>query len=152
MKKVFFFLFIALIAIVLFLVKVRLKKREKATFDYRKIRIELINCSGRFAIGKGVMESLRRKGFNVYGPSFDTVKVSKTLIVDRKDEKGLWAELVAKRLAVERKGGIFRRKVLIRPEVKAKINPDPFVDCSIILGEDYKIFFPEVELNREGER
>lgn len=111
--------------------------------------MEIINCSGRYEIGKEVLEALRERGFNVYDVLFDQDTLAETFVVERSDEEGKNALILARGIARRKKKGIFRKEVLIMPKIKKDINPNLFIDVSLILGRDFKIFFPEVVSDEE---
>ncbi len=125
------------------------KRESKIGKDYKEIKVEIINCSGRYEIGKEVLEALRKRGFNVYDVIFDRDTLPETFVVERSDEEGKNALIVAKGISGRKKKGIFRREVLIMPKIKKDINHNLFIDVSLILGRDFKIFFPEVVSEEE---
>ncbi|MEO0098517.1 MAG: LytR C-terminal domain-containing protein, partial [candidate division WOR-3 bacterium] len=120
------------------------KKEKKVSRSYSEIKVEIINCSGRYEIGKEILEDLRQRGFNVYDVVFDQDTLSESWVVERSDEQGENALILAKEIARRKKVGIFRKEILIMPKIKKEINRNLFIDVSLILGKDYKIFFPKV--------
>ncbi len=147
MKRLLLIGLLSLLILILFLfVKRRFFfPQEKAqSEEYGKVRVEIINCSGNPKIGKRILEHLRRKGFNVYDVIFDPETISKTIVCERRDTLKRNALLLTKCIAQKKRVGIFRREIMIMPEIKEEIDPNLFIDVSIILGRDFKRFFPEI--------
>ncbi|MEO0099519.1 MAG: LytR C-terminal domain-containing protein [candidate division WOR-3 bacterium] len=144
MKRYIFIPFLILFLVLLGKILFFKKKEKKVSRSYSEIKVEIINCSGRYEIGKEILEDLRQRGFNVYDVVFDQDTLSESWVVERSDEQGENALILAKEIARRKKVGIFRKEILIMPKIKKEINRNLFIDVSLILGKDYKIFFPKV--------
>ncbi|MEO0100976.1 MAG: LytR C-terminal domain-containing protein [candidate division WOR-3 bacterium] len=144
MKRYIFIPFLILFLVLLGKILFFKKKEKRVSRSYSEIKVEIINCSGRYEIGKEILEDLRQRGFNVYDVVFDQDTLSESWVVERSDEQGENALILAKEIAGRKKVGIFRKEILIMPKIKKEINRNLFIDVSLILGKDYKIFFPKV--------
>ena len=151
MKRFLLIGLILLISILLILGRFLLpkKKGEKVAKSFSEIKVEIINCSGVYEIGKEVMEDLRRRGFNVYDVLFDPDTLAKTVVVERSDEQMTNALILAKSIAKRKKVGILPREEVLFPELRKEIDNNLLIDVSLILGKDFPTFFPNIPSGQE---
>ena len=91
----------------------------------RVIQLDVLNGCGVKGVGAKFTNYLRTNGFDVVEmKNYKTFNISQTLVVDRIGDLGL-ARRVAATLGVTDKN------------VVQQINPDYFVDVSVIIGKDY---------------
>ncbi len=94
--------------------------------EARKIRVEVLNGSGREGAGMAVAQFLREKGFDVVGiGNAEAQDFPKTIVVDRADD----------RLS---KAGPVARALRVAPEETVPLkSPDLLLEVSVYVGKDY---------------
>ena len=98
---------------------------KSASHPPRVIQLDVLNGCGAKGAGAKFTNYLRASGFDVVEmKNYKTFKVPQTLVVDRVGDLGA-ARRVASALGISDKNVI------------QQINPDYFVDVSVIIGEDH---------------
>lgn len=123
------------------------QKREETSehsSDFWEISVRVINGTGVQRLALFAAWNLVNRGFNVYGTGDTSDKIQHTSVVDLKDPTGKNARAIAEGLKVRRRFLGLPIKNVIRPEVDVKIDSNRFVEVLVILGEDYRLFFPKV--------
>lgn len=94
--------------------------------EAHRIRIEVLNGSGKEGAGMAVSQFLREKGFDVVGiGNAEAQDFDKTLVVDRVDD----------RLG---KAGPVARALRVAPEETVPLkNPDLLLEVSVYVGKDF---------------
>ena len=96
----------------------------------RILQIDVLNGCGAKGIGAKFTDYLRAKGFDVVeSKNYKSFQISQTMVVDRVGDLSA-ARRVAAALGVGEKNII------------QQINPDYFVDVSVIIGKDYSQLNP----------
>ncbi len=91
----------------------------------RPVQLDVLNGCGVSRIASRVSAHLRRKGFDVVDMrNYKTFDLQETLVIDRVGNLAT-ARQVAQALGVKRENVI------------QEINPDYFVDVSVVIGRDY---------------
>ena len=100
-------------------------KAEERSAGLRIIQLDLLNGCGARGVGARMMAFLRASGFDVVeARNYRSFAVPRTLVIDRVGNLPA-ARRVAAALGVSEKNVI------------QQINPDYFVDVSVIIGQDY---------------
>lgn len=123
------------------------QKREKTrehSLDFCEIGVKVINGTGVQRLAWFAAWDLVNRGFNVYGTGDTSDKIEHTIVVDLKDPTGKNAWAIAEELKVMRRFLGLPTKNVISPEVYVKIDSSRFVEVLVILGEDYRRFFPKI--------
>ncbi|MBI1806685.1 MAG: LytR C-terminal domain-containing protein [Ignavibacteria bacterium] len=101
------------------------ENEKNANHQQRVIQLDVLNGCGTKGAGAKFTNYLRANGFDVVEmKNYKTFKVPHTLVVDRVGDLS-----VARRVAVAL--GVSENNVI------QQINPDYFVDVSVIIGEDH---------------
>jgi len=103
------------------------KKQEK----YANVRVEVLNAAGVRGLSRRVTFKLRKMGFDVvyYGNTKEILE--KTVVVERISPGMKNAKLLAKEIGCH--------IVTFEPD------PNKLLEVSLILGKDYKNYFPALE-------
>lgn len=102
--------------------------------EARKIRIEVLNGSGKEGAGMAVAQFLRDHNFDVVGiGNAEAQDFEKTIVVDRVDDRMSKADPVARALGVAPE------------EVVPLKKPDLLLEVSVYVGKDY-----EAKIKRKG--
>ncbi|MCR4423286.1 MAG: LytR C-terminal domain-containing protein [candidate division WOR-3 bacterium] len=104
----------------------------------------MINGTGINRLAWIVAWDMTSRGFNVYGTGDTCDNFDCTVIVDLRDSSGGKARAIAEGLKVKKRTGRLPIKKVLLPRVEVKIDSSRFVDVLVILGEDYRLFFPTV--------
>lgn len=123
------------------------QKREKTSehsSDFWEIGVKVINGTGVQRLAWFATWDLVNRGFNVYGTGDTSDKIEHTIVVDLKDPTGKNARVITEELKVMRRFLGLPTKNVISPEVDVKIDSSRFVEVLVILGEDYRRFFPNI--------
>ncbi|MEO0241285.1 MAG: LytR C-terminal domain-containing protein [candidate division WOR-3 bacterium] len=108
-----------------------LKKENKERIEKKKIRVEVLNGTKVPKLAQKVTARIRELGFDViYYGSYDS-EINQTCIFDRK-----YPDLFA---------GKMLAKEIRNPKVYFEADPDNLVDITVVIGKDYKKYFPEIE-------
>jgi len=96
----------------------------------RVLQLDILNGCGAHGVGSKFTDYLRSKGFDVVeNKNYKSFQVPQTLVVDRVGDLTA-ARRVAEALGVKEKN------------IVQQINPDYFVDVSVIIGKDYTELHP----------
>jgi len=129
-------LYILLIVLAIFLISIVFMYTREDPEQTRKrnssIRVEILNGCGESRLGIKVANLLRRQGFNVI--KIDNAGRSdfeRTVVIERRSEESENAKYFAGRIGCKNIG--------------KDIDPALHLEVSLILGQDYLEYFPDVE-------
>ncbi|MEO0161337.1 MAG: LytR C-terminal domain-containing protein [candidate division WOR-3 bacterium] len=108
--------------------------REDPEEIYKKnsnLRIEVLNGCGVNRLAIRVSDILREKGFNVVKIGDARNYYRESVVIERSDENMANGKYFARRINCKNIG--------------KDVDPDLYVDVTLIIGEDYKKLFPDVE-------
>lgn len=120
-------------------------RREKSNPEFFGVGVKVINSTGVHRLAWIVAWDMINRGFNVYGTGDTCDSFEHTTVVDLKDLSAKNARAVAAGLKVKKQIAILPIKKEMLPGIEVKIDSTRFVDVLLILGEDYRVFFPAVE-------
>lgn len=103
-------------------------------FDYRKIKIEVLNGCGVDDLARDTSRFLRKKGFDVIYFGNAAERQNKTVVVDKLSLEVKWGRIVGRALGVK--------------TISSNIDSTRLVHTVIILGMDYDQVLPKKILNR----
>ena len=119
------------------------ESRPGPTMPPGDVRIKVVNASGVLSAGRDVSEYLSRAGFDLYGDSNNDEIVPRTRIIDRLDRQLKFAREVSNAVLVPaRKLGPFVVQPRQTPEISCAIDSLLYLDCTVVLGTNYRMFFP----------
>lgn len=95
------------------------------------LRVEVLNGCGINRLAIKVSDLLREKGFNVVKIGDAEKNYPETVVVERSDENMTNGKYFARRIGCKNIG--------------KDVDPALYIDVTIIIGEDYKRLFPDVE-------
>ncbi len=95
------------------------------------LRVEVLNGCGVNRLAIKVSDLLREKGFNVVKIGDAEKHYPETVVVERSDENMTNGKYFARRIGCKNIG--------------KDVDPALYIDVTIIIGEDYKKLFPDVE-------
>ena len=117
--------------------------RPKPALNWGDVRVKVLNASGVLSAGRDVADSLSRAGFDVYGDSNDYEIRPRTRIVDRRDPEMKYAREIRNAVLVTaRKIGPFTIQPRVEPEIGCEIDSVLLLECTVVLGTNYRTFFP----------
>jgi len=121
MKKVIVFLFLIFSLCV----------NKGDDIDPSEIRVEVLNASGRKFLARFISMELRKRGFDVV--RFDNADslLKETVIFDRRDPQKKYGRVLGRNIKCNR--------------VIFEADPLKICDVTLIIGKDYKRFFPDIE-------
>ncbi|MEO0077402.1 MAG: LytR C-terminal domain-containing protein [candidate division WOR-3 bacterium] len=106
------------------------------------VRIDVVNGCGVARAGRDVMREMLAAGFNVYAVRNSTQHWGHTTVVDRLDPEGRNACIVSEALEVPRCFLGIDIGLRVRPECRVEIDSTRYVDAEVVVGSDYRLFFP----------
>uniref|UniRef100_A0A7V0Z3M7 LytR family transcriptional regulator n=1 Tax=candidate division WOR-3 bacterium TaxID=2052148 RepID=A0A7V0Z3M7_UNCW3 len=111
-----------------------MRTREDPEAVFKKnsnIRVEVLNGCGVNRLAIKVSDILREKGFNVVKIGDTDKNYLETVVVERADTNMTNGKYFARRIGCKNIG--------------KDVDPALYIDVTIIIGEDYKKLFPDVE-------
>uniref|UniRef100_A0A7C6AF01 LytR family transcriptional regulator n=1 Tax=candidate division WOR-3 bacterium TaxID=2052148 RepID=A0A7C6AF01_UNCW3 len=111
-----------------------MRTREDPEEVFKKnsnIRVEVLNGCGVNRLAIKVSDILREKGFNVVKIGDTDRNYLETVVVERADTNMTNGKYFARRIGCKNIG--------------KDVDPALYIDVTIIIGEDYKKLFPDVE-------
>jgi hypothetical protein len=114
----------------------------------RKIRVEIINCSGVSNIARIAQDYLRELGFDVYDMRTSKWLIDKTTIIERVNPDLTNAREVADALSFQKKAGFLLLNQKIEPEVKLSLDSTLYLEVTVVLGKDFELFFNEERIKK----
>lgn len=111
-----------------------MRTKEDPQEIYRKncnLRVEVLNGCGVNRLGIKVSDILREKGFNVVRIGNTETNYKETVVIERADEN-------------LKNGKYFARRIGCK-NIGKDVDPALYLDVTLIIGEDYKKLFPDVE-------
>jgi len=103
----------------------------------------VVNGTGVHRLARAVERELLNRGFNIYGTDDTQTHYHQTVVVDLRDPEGKNARAVALALAVRKRIFALRWGGMIMPAVEVRLDSSRFEDAEIIIGDDYRQFFPQ---------
>ncbi|MGC8797467.1 MAG: LytR C-terminal domain-containing protein [candidate division WOR-3 bacterium] len=109
-----------------------------------EVKLEVVNGTDVHRLGRAVERDLLARGFDVYRVSDAESVYAQTVVVDLQDPTGTNAQAVARALGIRRKRliGILPPEMKI-PLVQVQLDSGSFYDVRIVIGRDYRQFFPQ---------
>jgi hypothetical protein len=131
-----FGIFVILVGLLVFILnpgrgKVRQGEKTEIKEEFRNIRLEVINAAGRYQLARKVTFILREKGFDVVYFGSSKERLEHTVIVERADSTLKNAKLLG--------------EVIGCKNYLLEIDPDKLLEVSLLLGGDYKKYFPGID-------
>ncbi len=117
-------------------------------FDIESVRIEVINGCGAVRLARSVADDLQLRGFDVYDVGNAEQLYERTVVVDLRDPAGENARKIAAALAVQPRFWFVPIGDKLMPEVVVQLDSSRYLEVGVVLGEDYRFFFPEVVVLR----
>jgi hypothetical protein len=117
---------------------------EELAFDPKLVRMEVVNGCGVPRLARAVAYELQARGFDVYGVGTSAENHEKTLVVDLMDPEGLNAEKVAQALSVQPRLWVLPVGGRVEPETRVALDSARYLEVRLVVGEDYREFFPRV--------
>jgi len=108
-----------------------LKKKNEESIKKKNLRVEVLNATKVKRLAQKVTAKLREMGFDVIKYGNHDMELKETCIFDRK-----YPDLKAGKLLAKEIGN---------PKVYFEADPDDLIDITIIIGKDYKKYFPRIE-------
>ncbi|MCX7732082.1 MAG: LytR C-terminal domain-containing protein [candidate division WOR-3 bacterium] len=115
----------------------------KAELEVPKVKLEVLNGAGVHRLGRAVERELLARGFDVYRVGDIDSSYEQTMVVDLRDPQGMNAQAIAAALAVRRKLFWFYQPEVKHPLVRVAVDSGSFYEVRLILGRDYRQFFPQ---------
>jgi hypothetical protein len=122
----------------------RLLPEPETPDEAKLLRMEVANGCGTPRVGRAVADELQMRQFDVYTVRDYREHLSKTTVVDLHDPSGRSAEAVARALSYQphwRRLPLGPRAV---PETRVELDSTRYEQVRLIVGEDYRRFFPRV--------
>jgi len=116
---------------------------EASGFDRGAVTFEVTNGCGVPRIARAVADELSHRGFGVYEVGNDSAW-EHTAVIDLRDPEGARAEAVAAELSVARRFWFLRLRERLSPEWLVGLDSSRHVDLRLVVGSDYRRFFPDV--------
>ncbi|MEN9980080.1 MAG: LytR C-terminal domain-containing protein [candidate division WOR-3 bacterium] len=107
------------------------------------MKLEVLNGAGVHRLGRAVERELLARGFDVYRVGDVDSSYEQTMVVDLRDPQGMNAQAIAAALAVRRKLFWFYQPEVKLPLVRVAVDSGSFYEVRLILGRDYRQFFPQ---------
>lgn len=130
-----FFLFIGIGIVSIFSYSVGkrffLYKNKGKIIEKKSLRIEVLNGTDVPKLAQKVTAELRERGFDVVYFGNSSGQVSFTCIFDRKYPDLRMGKILGKEIGC--------------PRIYFESDPDDLIDITLLLGKDYKKYFPEIE-------
>ncbi|MEO0009928.1 MAG: LytR C-terminal domain-containing protein [candidate division WOR-3 bacterium] len=115
----------------------------KAEVEVPKVKLEVLNGAGVHRLGRAVERELLARGFDVYRVGDVDSSYEQTMVVDLRDPEGMNAQAIAAALAVRRRLFWFYQPEVKLPLVRVAVDSGSFYEVRLILGRDYRQFFPQ---------
>jgi len=117
---------------------------EEAEPDVRSLRLEVVNGSGTPRAGRAVADELQMRGLDVYAVRTESRRAARTAVVDLREHDGRNAKSVARVLSVQRHWRKLPLGPRYAPDTRVEIDSARYLEVRLVVGDDYRIFFPNV--------
>jgi hypothetical protein len=117
---------------------------DEPAFDFKLMRMEVVNGCGVPRLARAVAYELQERGFDVYGVGNTAENHEKTMVVDLLDPLGSNAEKVAQALSVRPRLWVLPVGGRVEPETRVALDSARYLEVRLVLGQDYRKFFPRV--------
>ena len=121
-----------------------LTEEHRFPFDTKSASLEVVNGAGVARVARAVADELQLRGYDVYGVGSTADRYERTTVIDLRDPTGVRAESLARSLAVRRRWWRIYHRPWLVPDVKAAIDSSRYLDVRLIVGDDYRLYFPNV--------
>ena len=125
-----------------------IRRAEPPTLPVAGLRMAVVNACGQPYLAGAVARELEARGFVVYGVSNAAESRARTTVVDLLDPAGGNARLVAQGLSVEPRFWVFPTGERLTPVVEVRLDSSRYLEVAVLLGADYRSFFPQIALLR----
>jgi hypothetical protein len=143
-KALPWFVLAALVAAVGGSIAWRFRGEHEFVFDTKSVRMEVVNGCGVPRVGRAVADELQMRGYDVYSVGSDGRHYQRTVVVDLRDRLARNARNVARSMGVQRRIGRFPVGRPAMPAVAAAVDSARFLDVRLVVGDDFRRFFPTV--------
>ncbi len=113
-----------------------------AAFVPGSVRLGVVNACGRAYLASSVARELEKQGFVVYGVGNADRHRERTAVVDLLDGEAVMAHRVAEHLAVRDRIWLLPVGHRHVPEVRVEIDSSRYLEVLVVVGDDYRRFFP----------
>jgi hypothetical protein len=117
---------------------------DELAFDSKLMRMEVVNGCGVPRLARAVAYEMQERGFDVYGVGTSVENHEKTMVVDLLDPLGSNAEKVAQALSVQPRLWALPVGGRVEPETRVALDSARYLEVRLVLGQDYRRFFPRV--------
>lgn len=117
-------------------------------FDRKSVSLEVFNGCGVPRIARAVADELLRRGFDVYEIGNCDQAHEQTAVLDLRDPGGARAQAVAVELAVRRRFWGIPLREQDMPLSRVELDSSRHVDLRVVVGGDYRTFFPGLAVLR----
>jgi hypothetical protein len=122
----------------------RFLPEEESESDAKSLSMEVVNGCGMPRVGRAVADELQMRQFNVYTVRAEPVRSVLTTVVDLRDRGGRNARKVAFALSVQRRWKKLPLGPRFIPETRVAIDSSRHLEVRLVVGEDFRRFFPRV--------
>lgn len=116
---------------------------EPWEFEVGRVRLAVVNGCGVAHLAATVSDLMQKRGYDVYEVGDTRERPEHTTVVDLRDPNGANADSIARSLAVERRIFGLPTGRLELPAVAAVPDTNRWPEVEVVLGRDYRRFFPE---------
>lgn len=107
------------------------------------LAIEVVNATGVARVGRDVLLCLQARGFDARRVAGSEEENERTTVRDLRDTTLANARRVAASLAQRRRVWFVPIERWRRPELALRVDSTRFADVQVVVGRDYRRFFPE---------
>jgi hypothetical protein len=122
----------------------RILPEEPDVSGAKSLRMEVVNGCGVPRAGRAVADELQMRGFDVYAVGDARRHVARTTVVDLRDPAGGNAEAVAQAITVQRRWRKLPLGPRTVPETRVEIDSTRYLEVRLVVGDDFRRFFPHV--------
>lgn len=113
-----------------------------------QLAVEVVNATGSGQVGRDVLFCLQARGFDARRVAGTEPVGERTTVRDLRDTTLTAARSVAAALAQRRRIWFIPIERWQRPDITLRLDSTRFADVQIVVGRDYRRFFPESVLLR----
>jgi hypothetical protein len=122
-------------------------RKHVPAIDRQKYRMEVLNGCGEAKVARAVADDLQRRGYNVYSAGDARRRYPLTTVVDLRDARQSGARLIARVMGIEAQPSIWDVPLGSPPQpvVTAEVDSTRYLEVRLVIGADWRKFFPAVE-------